>query len=81
MAYRRLRARTVPGTREWHEDAGVLFLLVVSVHNLDITTATWISPRQVWTGEMRVEVTATDSGSHVTSDLGDEWIGETAGSF
>lgn len=76
MAYRRLRARTVPGTREWREDAGVLFLLVVSV-----LAATRISPQQVWTGEMRVEVTATDSGSHVTSDLGDEWIGETAGSF
>lgn len=76
MAYRRLRARTVPGTREWREDAGVLFLLVVPV-----LAATRISPQQVWTGEMRVEVTATDSGSHVTSDLGDEWIGETAGSF
>lgn len=76
MAYRRLRARTVPGTREWREDAGVLFLLVVPV-----LAATWISPQQVWTGEMRVEVTATDSGSHVTSDLGDEWIGDTAGSF
>lgn len=76
MTYRRLRARTVPGTREWREDAGVLFLLVVPV-----LAATRISPQQVWTGEMRVEVTATDSGSHVTSDLGDEWIGDTAGSF
>lgn len=66
----------MPGTGEWCVDAGVLFLLVVPM-----LAATWVSPRRVWTAEMRVEVTATDSGSHVTSDLGDEWMGETAGSF
>lgn len=50
-------------------------------HGGEHLEATWVSPQQEWTGEVCVEVRVMDSGSHVTSDLGDEQTGEMSGSF